>query len=191
MMEYLQLVKQTVDHFQKVRVIQVARGQNRHADCLATLVSSLAEEIPRLIKVEVVAEPSINVGVNVSMVTAVRPCWMDLIVDFLTEDWVPADEKEAEKVCRTATRYWLSTDQKLYRRYFDGPYLQCLHPNKVEEFLAELHGGVCGSHMGGRSLAYRAMTQGFWWLHKQRDATEYAQKYEQCQKHALMIHQHV
>ena len=97
MMEYLQLVKQIVDHFQKVRVIQVAWGQNRHADSLATLVSSLAKKIPWLIKVEVVAEPSINVGVNVSMVTMVGPCWMDPIIDFLTKDRVPANEKEAEK----------------------------------------------------------------------------------------------
>ena len=41
---------------------------------LWTLVSSLAEEIPRLIKVEVVAELSINVGVNVLMVKTIRPC---------------------------------------------------------------------------------------------------------------------
>ena len=44
MMEYLQLVKQTVGHFQKVRVIQVARGQNRHANSLAILVSSHRKE---------------------------------------------------------------------------------------------------------------------------------------------------
>ena len=44
MMEYLQLVKQTVGHFQKVRVIQVARGQNRHADSLAILASSHRKE---------------------------------------------------------------------------------------------------------------------------------------------------
>ena len=91
MMEYLQLVKQIVDRFQKVRVIQVAQGKNRHANSLATLASSLAEEIPRLIKVEVVAEPSINVRVNVSMVITVGLCWMDPIIDFLAEGRVLAD----------------------------------------------------------------------------------------------------
>ena len=40
MMEYLQLVKQTIDHFLSIRVVQVARGQNRHTDSLATLASS-------------------------------------------------------------------------------------------------------------------------------------------------------
>ena len=47
---------------------------------------------------ELVAEQSIHVGVGVSLVTTVEPCWMDPIIDFLAEDRVPADEKEAEKV---------------------------------------------------------------------------------------------
>ena len=94
----------------------------------------------------------------------VGPCWMDPIIKFLVEDQVPDDEKEVEKVRRTTARHWLSIDYKLYQRSFGGPYLQCLHPSKVEELLAELHDGVCSSHMGGRSLAHRAMTQGFWWL---------------------------
>ena len=90
---------------------------------MATLASLLTEEIPQLIKVELLAEPSINTRVGVSLVTTVEPCWMDLIIDFLAEDQVPIDEKEAEKVCQTAARYWLSADHKLYWRSFDGPYL--------------------------------------------------------------------
>ena len=65
----------------------------------------------------------------------------------------------------------------------------CLHPEKVNELLFELHDGVCGSHIGGRSLAHKAMTQGFWWPQMQKDAAEYARKYEQCQKRAPLIHQ--
>ena len=46
MMEYLRLVKQTMDHFLSVKVVQVARKQNLHADFLATLVSSSTKRIP-------------------------------------------------------------------------------------------------------------------------------------------------
>ncbi|XP_075665737.1 uncharacterized protein LOC142635476 [Castanea sativa] len=45
-----------------MEVIQVGKGRNRHANSLATLASSSTEGIPRLIKVELVAEPSINAG---------------------------------------------------------------------------------------------------------------------------------
>lgn len=56
MMEYLRLVKQTINQFQKVKVVQITRGKNQHADSLAMLAFSLTKEVPRLIKVEVVAE---------------------------------------------------------------------------------------------------------------------------------------
>lgn len=88
---------------------------------------------------------------------------MDPLVVFLAEDKVLDDKKEANKVRRMAARYWLSADRKLYRRSFGGPYLLCLHPKKVGELLAKLHDGIYGSHVGGRLLAHRAMTQGFWW----------------------------
>jgi len=42
----------------------VARAQNRHVDLLATLASSIAKDIHRLIKVELVPEPSIKVAGN-------------------------------------------------------------------------------------------------------------------------------
>ena len=74
MIEYLRLVKRIVDYFFSVRIVQVARVQNRHADFLATLASSLTEDVPRLIKVELVAELTINVGVGVSLVTIAEPC---------------------------------------------------------------------------------------------------------------------
>ena len=57
----------------------MARGQNRHGDSLATLASSLTKEMPQLIKVEVVAEPSIDARVGVSVVAISELCWMDLL----------------------------------------------------------------------------------------------------------------
>ena len=72
-------------------------------DSLATLASSLTEEVPRLINVEVVKEPSIDVRMNVSTVMVFEPCWMDSIINFLAEDRVLNDEKKTERVCRIAT----------------------------------------------------------------------------------------
>ena len=108
MMEYLRLVKKTMDCFLSIKVVQVTRGQNRYADSLATLASSSTKEIPRL---------------GVLLGTTVEPCWMDPIIDFLAENRMPADENEAKKVRQTVVWYWLSVDRKLYRRSFDGPYL--------------------------------------------------------------------
>lgn len=65
MKAYLELVKQAMNNFCTVKVIQVAQAQNRHADSLTTLASSIAEEIPQLIKVELVPEPSIKMAGDV------------------------------------------------------------------------------------------------------------------------------
>ena len=157
----------------------------------------MTEDIPQQIKVELIAEPSIGAmadwatKVDVAAITIAGSWWMDPIIKFLAEDRIPDDESEANKVCRAASRYWLSANRNLYRRSFGGPYLLCLHPGKVDELLVELHEGVCGGHVGGRSLAHRAMTQGFWWLRMRNDAAEYVWKCERCQKHAHLIHQPV
>ena len=65
----------------------------------------------------------------------------------------------ADKVWRKALRFWLSEEQKLYKRSFSGPYLLCIHPKAVEPLLEELHKRICGSHTRGRSLSHRALTQ--------------------------------
>ena len=185
-----------MNKFRMAKVAQMARAQNRHVDSLATLASLMTEEVTRLIKVELIEEPSTNVaigvgatGIDSAMISVIGPCWMDPIIDYLAKDRVLDDEREASKIRRIAPRYWLSADRKLYQRSFRRPYLLCLHPEEVSELLAELHDRMCGSHVGGHSLAHRTMTQGFWWLQMQKDANEYARKCEQCQKHAPLIHQ--
>ena len=114
---------------------------------------------------------------------------MDPIKNFLQNDILPEEKLEAEKIRRNAPRLWLSEDQKLYRRSYSGPYLLCVHPEESDSLLEELHEGICGSHTGGRSLAHRALTQGYWWPNMQREAQEYAKKCDQCQRFAPNIHQ--
>jgi len=76
-------------------------------------------------------------------------------------------------VRRKAPRFWLSEDQKLYKRSFSGLYLLCIHPKVVELLLEELHEEIYGSQTRGKSLSHRALTQGYWWPNMQREAQEY------------------
>ena len=135
--------------FSTTSVTQVARGNNSHDHSQATVASAMTEDIPRQIKVELIAEPSISAMANwaskvdVAAITTAGSCWMDPIIEFLAEDRMPDDKSEVNKIRQAASRYWLSADRKLYRRSFGGPYLLCLHPRKLYELLAELHKGVC------------------------------------------------
>ena len=83
---------------------------------------------------------------------------------------------EVEKIRKKAPRYWLSKGHKLYKRSHSGPYLLCVHPETMELLLEELHERICGSHMGGRYLAHRAFTQGYWWPSMQRTSQDYVRK---------------
>ena len=88
---------------------------------------------------------------------------MDSIIQFLKKDTLPEERTEVDKVQRKVTRFWLSENQKLYKRSFSGPYLLCFHPEMTESLLEELYEGICGSHTGGRSLAHSVITQGYRW----------------------------
>ena len=48
----------------------MAQGQNRHTDSLATLASSMTEDVPWIIKVELLVEPSISATIGVTVVSA-------------------------------------------------------------------------------------------------------------------------
>ena len=43
-------------------------------------------------------------------------------------------------------------DDTLYRRRPNGVKLKCVSREEVKELLAEIHKGMCGSHIGSREL---------------------------------------
>nr|CAN67251.1 hypothetical protein VITISV_026553 [Vitis vinifera] len=76
----------------------------------------------------------------------------------------------------------------LYKRSFTGPYLRCLSHSETQYVLAELHEGICGNHSGGRSLAHRAHSQGYYWPTMKKDAATYVKKCDKCQRYAPIPH---
>uniref|UniRef100_A0A2N9I389 Uncharacterized protein n=1 Tax=Fagus sylvatica TaxID=28930 RepID=A0A2N9I389_FAGSY len=166
MVAYLDLARNLLKGFCKYNIERVGREHNGHADSLAGLASSVAPEFRRTIIVEVQETPSIAKGGQAGV----------------------SDQKEAAKIRKTATRYWVSREGKLYKRSYTGPYLLCVHPDLVPNLLYEIHEGICGSHTGGRSLAHRAIGQGYWWPYMQKDAAQYVKRCEKCQLFAPAIH---
>ena len=147
MIAYLDLARNLLKGFYKFNIERVGREHNGHADSLAGLASSVAPEFRRTITVEVPDSPSIVKGGQVSVCQVeLGPSWMDPILGYLSKDILPADQKEAAKIRKTATRYWVSREGKLYKKSYTGPYLFCVHPDQVLNLLYEIHEGVCGSH---------------------------------------------
>ena len=87
---------------------------------------------------------------------------MDPIAAFLSSEQFPEDKKEAHRLRNKALRYYLDPQGKLYKKSLSGLYLECVHPEKIEDLLTEIHEGSFGAHFGGRSSAHRAITQGYY-----------------------------
>lgn len=107
---------------------------------------------------------------------------MDPITSFILNRTLLEDKKEAKKIRKKSPKYWLSVEKRLYRRSFVGLYLVYVHLEAIDNLLDELYEGICESHIGGRSLAHRAMTQEYWWPNMQRNTLEFVKKYDQCQR---------
>ena len=171
MQGYLDQAKRLWLRFDFFSLLYVSKRRNTHADSLATLATSSAQCLPRVILVEDLHRPSV-VKAEMAHVHSVRagPSWMDPLVLFLKEDALPEEKSEADKIRRKASRFWLSEDLKLYKRSFSRPYLLCVYLDATELILEELHEGICGSHTWGRSLSHRAITQEYWWPNMQKEA---------------------
>jgi hypothetical protein len=190
MLSYLSIAKSLLSKFDSVQVEQIRREYNSHADILAKLATILELDLYRMVTVEVLSTPSTLIDtVDRICGTGSEASWMDPLIAYLRDDCLPKDPRAASVIKRKAPRYWLSKEGNLYKRSFLGPYLLCVHPNMVDDLLFEIHEGICGSHTGGRSLAHRAMSQGYWWPYMQSDAIRYVRKCDKCQRFAPKIHQ--
>ena len=121
MQEYLNQVRHLQSGFESFNLSQISRSRNTHADSLATLATSLAHNLPRVILVEDLYKPTEKGGNGVHIhQIRVGPNSMDPIVQFLKEDILSEGKSKADKVQRKAPQFWLSEDQKLYKRSFLG-----------------------------------------------------------------------
>ena len=80
MQGYLSQVKSIQSKFDSFDLLHVPRSGNAHADSLATLTTSSAQDLPRVILVEDLYKPSrIGNTVQINQIRA-RPNWMDSII---------------------------------------------------------------------------------------------------------------
>ncbi|KAH7860985.1 hypothetical protein Vadar_020277 [Vaccinium darrowii] len=189
MAKYLDIARSIAETFEELEVHQVGREHNAHADALARLGSACKASEQLSISFGTISSPSFDPPRTQMMNIELSPSWMDELVFYLRDDKLPEDRREAHRIRCKAANYWLSPTGSLYRRSRTGPYLMVVHHNQVHTMLHELHAGNGGCHSGGRSIAHRAITQGYWWPKMKEDAEEFVRKCHKCQLFKPMIHQ--
>ena len=183
MILYLQKVRDLLKKFVLVQVKHVPRVENSRADALAKLATASQEDLGRSTPVEYLAEPSIDPYSMVVAPVESVPTWMDPIWDYIIDGTLPDDPKEAAKIRARSARF---TNHKgsLYKRGFFIPFLKCIAGEDTKYVLREVHEGICGNHIGARTLAGKVLRQGYYWPTILKDATDLVKKCRICQEHA-------
>ena len=102
---------------------------------------------------------------------------------YLVDGILPLEPTETRKIKKNFAKYTL-IDGELYRHGFTHPILVCVSGDQCARIMAEVHEGICGSHIGGRCLASKAIRAGYYWPTIREDCTMYAQRCKTCQQHA-------
>ncbi|XP_052182038.1 uncharacterized protein LOC127794822 [Diospyros lotus] len=186
MAQYLAIAKDLMARFQTVKINHVPRAQNAVPDALSRIAASLFPRNSRAVYMESLPQRSIETEAEQLCVEGVES-WMDPIVAHLTKGWLPKEEQESRKLKHQAAKFLL-VGSDLYKKSFTQPLLKCVGPVEADYILREIHEGICGSHIGARSLSQKALRQGYYWLTMMSDAGHLVQTYERCQKTSNLVH---
>nr|GEV91105.1 reverse transcriptase domain-containing protein [Tanacetum cinerariifolium] len=119
-------------------------------------------------------------GLRIAAHIGVRNVHMTPIIEYLRDETLPDNRKEARKLRIKARQYEL-LEGILYRRSFLKPWLRCVGPLQVDYVIREIHEGSCSMHAGPRYMVAKAMRPGYYWPTMYRDAREMIRKYKDCQ----------
>ena len=112
---------------------------------------------------------------------------MDPIWDYLVDGILPSDPKEASKLRARLARFTIHRGT-LYKRGFSTPILKYVGKEDANYKLKEVHEGICGNHIGARTLEGKTLRQGYYWLIMLKDAIELVRKCKACQENAKISH---
>ncbi|KAK3012582.1 hypothetical protein RJ639_009731 [Escallonia herrerae] len=186
MAQYLELVKTSASNFKNFTIHQIPRDQNTQADTLSRLASAEVTDVRRSVYLEFLKKRSISSQNEIGIIDK-EPCWMDMIIKYMSTGELPSERQKAKNLRVKAARYAL-VDGILYKKSFSLPYLKCLCPSESLYALQEVHEGICGQHLGGRTLAHKILWQGYYWPMIQKDAIEFTRRWDKCQKFSPVTH---
>ncbi|GJT03890.1 reverse transcriptase domain-containing protein [Tanacetum coccineum] len=105
--DYLQKVKTTLMGFEEYIVEHVRRNQNKKADALSKLASTIFEHLTKEVLVEVLTKRSIEEKQVLKVAMQERKSWMGPIHEYLLSGLLTEDTKEARRIRIQAPQYKL------------------------------------------------------------------------------------
>nr|AAY99339.1 pol-polyprotein [Silene latifolia] len=187
MVRYLERVKADTAKLKSFQIQCIPRSENNRADTLSKLTSSTIKNVSRTVLVDIRNAKSITETVGMVGDIEAETTWMTPIMKYKLTKGLPEDRSLSQKIKRIAARY-LVFEGELYRRSVIRPLLKCVGPADAGLILTEIHDGICGHHMGARTLADKALRAGYFWPTMLEDSRAKTKKCKNCQMHAPVIH---
>ncbi|XP_064979384.1 uncharacterized protein LOC135620382 [Musa acuminata AAA Group] len=179
MAKYLAQVKNLTTKFLHFTLSNVPRGENERADVLAKLASKPAPKVGS----EVEELPARAIEIAAATSGGAPTTWVQELLRFKWDGTLPPDKEMARRL-RHMHAWYTEVGGRLYKRSFTYPLLRCLEPFEAQTVLAEVHEGIYGEHIGGRTLAHKILRQGYYWPTMCRDAKAHVQWCSSCQEQA-------
>ncbi|GKV33443.1 hypothetical protein SLEP1_g41961 [Rubroshorea leprosula] len=187
---YASVVNRLKSRFASFQIDKIPRADNQRADELSKLASSQDINPQRSTIVEVLDAPSYTdfiVECQLLSTDPSTPSWTTPLMNYLQSGELPEDQSAAKVIKRRAAHFTV-LDNQLYKRAASMPLLRCLTPYEAEYAVREIHEGVCGTHIDGRTLARKLLRHGYYWPTMVEDAQDYVKKCPTCQFNADDIH---
>ncbi|XP_074283389.1 uncharacterized protein LOC141607940 [Silene latifolia] len=207
MIPYLEVAKELKLRFASFHIHQIPRAQNVEADAIATLGAAFTPGAVGTIPFIHVMKPAIRQNEQQNAIKAATTqwtyeagilCtatpqeeiddWCKPYINWLRDEVLPPDQKDTRSFKMKSSRFVL-IDGILFRKSLAGPYLRCLSIQEAQAVMCDIHSGDCGNHTWGMSLSNKTLRQGYFWPTMRKDAIDYVNKCEECQRHAPVSHQ--
>ena len=98
------------------------------------------------------------------------------------KDGVLLEDKNKARLLKLKAAQYIIYDEKLYKRGFSTPLLECVDLEEGKYILWKIYEGICDNHTGGQSLGHKAFRQGYFWPTMKIDAMAFTRKCDKCQR---------
>ncbi|XP_071695089.1 uncharacterized protein [Rutidosis leptorrhynchoides] len=162
--------------FKHFELTQVPRGQNKKANALSKLAALTFSHFQKQVWVEELPSKSIDNDLMVASVVEEQPNWMEPILQYIRNDVLPDDKREARLVRKRAPVYIIQNDI-LYRKSYCGLMMRCVGPIEAEMIVDEVHNGSCALHSGYKTIAVKIMRMSYFWPSLYRDVAKIVKRW--------------
>ncbi|XP_072066859.1 uncharacterized protein [Arachis hypogaea] len=159
----------------------------RESNGRANILSKLASTQPNRSSLyqSTLLKPSIELTQVLSVTQEAD--WRSPYIQYLQTGILPGDVENARHFRRQASFFTIYNNCR-YRRGFSRPLLKCVYRTEAKLALAEAHEGICGTHLGARSLYSNILRTRLYWPTIRQDCQAKVKSCNNCQKHSLITH---